>query len=313
MLPFVLKRLLAAIPVVCVVGLFVFSLLYIAPGDPAAIIAGDQATAADIAQIRESLGLDRPFFLRFAEWMWGVMRGDLGQSIFTKLPVTTLILQRLEPTLSLLALSFLTAILIAIPSGVLAAAKRDTAADRIVMVMAGLGFSVPSFVVAYLLVYFFSIELKWFPVQSYTPLSFGFLPWLRSITLPSLALGFSFAALITCMTRASMLEVLLQDYVRAATAKGAARPAILFIHAFKNAAIPVVTVVGIGVAGLIGGAVVAETVFSIPGVGRLMIDAILRRDYPVVQGVVLYSSLAYVTINVLVDIIYVLIDPRIRY
>lgn len=313
MLSFVVRRLLAAIPIAGVVGLFIFSLLYIAPGDPAAIIAGDQATAEDIESIRISLGLDRPFMARFTEWMWGVLHGDLGQSIFSRMPVTSLILQRLEPTLSLLALSFVVAVVIAIPMGVLAAAKRDQAADRAVMIVAVLGFSVPSFVVAYLLVYFLALGANLFPVQGYSSISSGILPWLRSLVLPSLALGFSFAALATRMTRVSMLEVLHQDYVRAATARGAARSTVLFIHAFKNAAIPVVTVLGIGVAGLMGGAVVTETVFSIPGVGRLMIDAILRRDYPVVQGVVLYSSLAYVLINVLVDILYVMIDPRIRY
>lgn len=313
MIALVLKRLLASVPVLAIVGLFIFSLLYIAPGDPAAIIAGDHASTEDIAKIRVSLGLDQPFAVRFSEWLWGVMHGDLGQSIFTKMPVTELILQRLEPTLSLLLLSFLMAVVIAIPMGILAAAKRDQAADRSVMVIAALGFSVPSFVVAYLLVYLFSLELRWFPVQGYSPMSMGILPWLRSLALPSLALAFSFAALATRMTRVAMLEVLHQDYVRAAMARGVSRPIVLFVHSFKNAAVPVVTILGIGVAGLLGGAVVTETVFSIPGVGRLMIDAILRRDYPVVQGVVLYSSFAYVAVNVIVDALYVIIDPRIRY
>jgi peptide/nickel transport system permease protein len=313
MLGLVLRRILSTAPVMGVVALFVFSLLYIAPGDPAAVIAGDQASPADVEKIRQSLGLDRPFLVRFGAWCWGLLHGDLGTSIFTGLPVTQLIAQRIEPTLSLMAVTLVLAVLIAVPMGVLAAWKAGTLLDRAVMAFAVLGFSVPVFVVGYLLAYVFALELDWLPVQGYTPLSQGLWPWLENLILPSIALGCVYVALIARITRASMLEVLQQDYVRTARSKGVGQSGILFIHALKNAAVPIVTVIGIGVALLIGGAVVTESVFAIPGLGRLTVDAILRRDYPVIQGLVLLFSFVYVLINLAVDLTYTFIDPRIRY
>ncbi|MCZ8181834.1 MAG: ABC transporter permease [Beijerinckiaceae bacterium] len=313
MLAFIVRRIIATIPVMGFVALFVFSLLYIAPGDPAAVIAGDQASPADVERIRAGLGLDRPYLVRFAEWLFRVLQGDLGTSIFTSLPVTQLIAQRIEPTVSLMVVTLLFAILIAVPMGVIAAWKANTWIDRVAMAFAVFGFSVPVFVVGYLLAYIFALKLDWFPVQGYTPLSAGFGPWLENLVLPSVTLGMVYIALIARITRASMLEVLQQDYIRTARSKGLAQPSILFIHALKNAAIPVVTVIGIGIALLIGGAVVTESVFAIPGLGRLTVDAILRRDYPVIQGVVLMFSFVYVLINLVVDIIYTLLDPRIRY
>jgi peptide/nickel transport system permease protein len=313
MLAYMLRRVLATIPVMAVVALFVFSLLYIAPGDPAAVIAGDQATPADIARIRASLGLDRPFLVRFGEWAWHIGRGDLGTSIFTNLPVRHMIAQRIEPTLSLMLLTLVLSVTVAIPIGVLAAWKQGTLIDRAVMLLAVLGFSTPVFVVGYLLAYVFALKLGWLPVQGYTPLADGFLPFLRSLILPAVTLGGIYIALIARVTRATMLEVLSQDYIRTAKAKGLGNPAILFVHALKNAAGPIVTVVGLGVAQLIGGAVVTESVFAIPGLGRLTVDAILRRDYPVIQGVVLLFSFVYVLVNLAVDLIYTLFDPRIRY
>jgi peptide/nickel transport system permease protein len=313
MLAFIVRRIIATIPVMGFVALFVFSLLYIAPGDPAAVIAGDQASPADVERIRAGLGLDRPYLVRFAEWLFRVLQGDLGTSIFTSLPVTQLIAQRVEPTVSLMVVTLIFAIIIAVPMGVIAAWKANTWIDRVAMAIAVFGFSVPVFVVGYLLAYVFALKLDWLPVQGYTPLSAGIGPWLENLVLPAVTLGMVYIALIARITRASMLDVLQQDYIRTARSKGVGQPSILFIHALKNAAIPVVTVIGIGIALLIGGAVVTESVFAIPGLGRLTVDAILRRDYPVIQGVVLMFSFVYVLINLVVDVIYTLLDPRIRY
>ncbi|MDB5510559.1 MAG: binding-protein-dependent transport system inner rane component [Enterovirga sp.] len=307
------RRILATIPVMAIVALFVFSLLYIAPGDPAAIIAGDQATPADIERIRHNLGLERPFLIRFGEWSWNVIRGDLGTSIFTSLPVTALIAQRIEPTLSLMIVTLLLSIGIAVPLGVAAAWKVGTWIDSLVMGFAVLGFSVPVFVIAYLLAYVFALQLEWLPVQGYTPLANGVVPWFTNLILPSVALGTVYIALIARITRATMLEVLAQDYIKTAHAKGLSERGVLFVHALKNAAVPVVTVIGLGIALLIGGAVVTESVFVIPGLGRLTVDAILRRDYPVIQGIVLLFSFTYVLVNLGIDLAYMLLDPRIRY
>ena len=313
MVSYILRRILATLPVMGIVALFVFSLLYIAPGDPAAVIAGDNASPADVERIRQSLGLDRPFLIQFGTWLWRILHFDLGTSIFTNLPVGAMIAQRLEPTLSLMALTLVLTILVAVPLGVVAAWKAGSWIDRTVMTFAVFGFSLPVFVIGYVLAYVFALELEWLPVQGYTPLARGFWPWLENLILPSIALGCVYIALIARITRASMLEVLQQDYVRTARAKGLGQRNILFLHALKNAAVPIVTVIGIGVALLIGGAVVTESVFAIPGLGRLTIDAILRRDYPVIQGIVLLFSFIYVLVNLMVDLIYTLVDPRIRY
>ena len=313
MLAYISRRVLATIPVMAIVALFVFSLLYIAPGDPAAIIAGDQATPEQIAQIRANLGLERPFLVRFGEWTWQILQGDLGTSIFTSLPVRQLIAQRIEPTLSLMVVTLIFSVLLAVPMGVLAAWKAGSLLDRIVMAIAVVGFSVPVFVVGYVLAYVVALELDWLPVQGYTPIANGFWPWLQNLILPAISLGLIYIALIARITRATMLEVLSQDYIKTARAKGLGQRAILFIHALKNAAVPIVTVIGLGIALLIGGAVVTESVFVIPGLGRLTVDAILRRDYPVIQGIVLLFSFTYVLVNLGVDLVYTLVDPRIRY
>ena len=313
MFAYISRRVLATIPVMLLVALFVFSLLYIAPGDPAAIIAGDQATPEDVDRIRASLGLDRPFVIRFGEWLWHVLQGDLGVSIFTNLPVTHMIGQRIEPTMSLMVLTLFLSLITAIPMGVLAAWKHGTWIDRMVMATAVFGFSTPVFVVGYLLAYIFALELDWLPVQGFVSISNGLWPCLRNLILPAVALGLVFMALIARITRATMLDVLSQDYVRTARAKGLGERGVLMRHALKNAAVPIVTIVGIGFAALIGGAVVTESVFAIPGLGRLTVDAILRRDYPVIQGVVLLFSFMYVLVNLGVDLLYTLFDPRIRY
>jgi peptide/nickel transport system permease protein len=310
---YIVRRIQATIPVMGVVALFVFSLLYLTPGDPAAVIAGDIATLEDIARIRAQLGLDQPFYVQFGTWLWRVLHGDFGISIFTNLPVSRLIMQRLEPTLALTVCTLFITIVVAVPLGVVAAWKVGTWIDRAVMAFAVIAFSVPVFVIAYLLIMGISIELDALPVQGYVSIANGFWPFLERMILPSVALSMSYAALIARITRASMLEVLSQDYIRTAQAKGLAADKVLIGHALKNAAVPIVTVIGIGLALMISGVVVTETVFAIPGLGRLTVDAILRRDFPIIQGVILMFSAAYVLVNLLVDVSYTFLDPRIRY
>lgn len=310
---YIIRRLLATVPVMGVVAMFVFALLYLAPGDPAEMIAGDHATPEFIQEVRENLGLDRPLHVQFGTWLGQIVQGDLGRSVFTQKPVTGLILQRLEPTFSLMVLTTIIAVGLAIPVGVLAASRSGSLLDRALMGFAVLGFSVPVFATSYLLAYIFSIKLKWLPIQGYAYLSEGVVPWLSHLILPSLALGSVYMALIARITRTAVLEVLNQDYIRTARAKGQSSGRILFQHALKNAAVSILTVIGLGVALMIGGAVVTESVFAIPGIGRLTIDAILQRDYPVIQGVVLFFSFIYVVINLFVDLAYKFFDPRITY
>ena len=313
MYAYVLRRVLATIPVMGVVTLFVFGLLYLTPGDPAAIIAGDNATAADIARIRANLGLDQPFHLRFFSWVWGLLHGDLGISIFTRLPVTTLIAQRLEPTVALTICTMVVSVALAVPLGMFAAWRAGTIGDHAVMLFSVVGFSVPVFVLAYILIFVFSVQLEILPVQGYVSIRQGLWPFLQHMILPSFALGTLFIALIARITRASILEVLSQDYIRTARAKGLDTSGVLIGHALKNASVPIVTVIGIGIAMLVGGAVVTETVFAFPGIGRLTVDAILRRDYPVIQGLIIVFSGVYVLINLIIDLTYPFLDPRIRY
>lgn len=313
MFAYIVRRILSTIPVMAVVALFVFGLLHLSPGDPAAIIAGDTASPADIARIHKALGLDDPLYEQFAVWVWGLLHGDLGISIFTNLPVTTLIAQRIEPTVALTISTLIVSLLAAIPMGVLAAWKAGSWIDRTVMIFAVLGFSVPVFVLAYVLIYLFAVRADWLPVQGFVGLDRGFGPFLSHLVMPTVALAVIYTALIARMTRASMLDVLAQDYIRTAQAKGLANGRVLIGHALKNAAVPIVTIIGIGIALLISGVVVTETVFAIPGLGRLTVDAILRRDYPIIQGIILIFSGAYVLINLLVDLSYTFLDPRIRY
>ncbi len=313
MIGFILRRLIATVPVMAVVAIIVFSLLYLTPGDPAAVLAGEQATAADIERVRRTLGLDEPFLVRFGQWTAGVLQGDLGTSIFSRRPVTELIVQRLEPTITLTLASLLVAVLIALPLGVIAAWRAGGVVDRLAMSFAVLGFSIPVFVLSYLLIALFALEWRILPVQGYVPLAYGPGPFARHLVLPALSLGIVNAALLARITRTTMIEILQQDYIRVARAKGLPVSRIILRHALKNAAVPIVTVIGISFALLISGVVVTETVFNIPGLGRLTVDAILRRDYPVIQGVILVFSAAYVLINLLIDLSYGLFDPRIRY
>ncbi len=313
MIPHVLRRLMATIPVLGVVAIAVFALLHVTPGDPAVIIAGDYATAEDIARIRARLGLDRPLLTQVGLWLGRIARGDLGTSIFSGLPVATLIRQRAEATIALTVLAMLIAVGVGVPLGVIAAWKKGSWIDRVVMVFAVSGFSMPVFWLGFLLVYVFAISAHWLPVQGYRPLADGVGAFLRHLILPAVTLSVVYMALIARMTRASMLGVLGEDFIRTAFAKGLAPRRVLVRHALKNASLPVVTIIGIGFALLIGGAVVTESVFALPGLGRLTVDAIIRRDYPVIQGVILVVSGVYVLINLVVDLLYVVLDPRIRY
>ena len=308
-----LRRILAAIPVMGVVAVFVFLLLRLTPGDPAAIIAGDMATPEQLAKIREALGLNEPLLTQFFSWMGTILRGDLGTSLISGTPVTTLIGQRLEPTLSLAVMTAILAVLIAVPLGVLAAWKHQSWLDNLVMSMSVLGFSVPVFVIGYVLVQIFSLELRWLPVQGYRSWTQGIWPFLERSILPALTLASIYVALIARMTRASLLTVLGEDYIRTARAKGLGEIIVLFRHALRNAAVPILTVIGTGFALLISGVVVTESVFNIPGLGRLTVDAILARDYPVIQGLILTTSGVYVLINLVIDLSYSVFDPRIRY
>jgi peptide/nickel transport system permease protein len=310
---FVGKRIVATIPVMIVVALAVFLLLRLSPGDPAAIIAGDYATADQVAKIRAQLGLDQPIHVQFVRWMLQLLRGDLGVSIFSNLPVTTLIAQRIEPTLMLALTTIVFSVVVAVPLGVLAAWKAGTFVDRAVMVFAVVGFSVPVFVLGYFLIYGLALGLRWFPVQGYRS-PFDSLPlFFAHITLPTLTLSAVYVALVARITRASVLEVLEEDYIRTARAKGQIEHKVLFIHALRNAAVPIITVIGLGIAFLIGGVVVTESVYNIPGLGRLVVDAVLKRDYPIIQGLILFFAFVYIVLNLMIDIAYTVIDPRIRY
>lgn len=313
MLSYFLRRVLAAIPVMLVVALFVFLLLRLSPGDPAAIIAGDMASPEQLAAIRESLGLNQPLYRQFFVWIWQLLQGDFSISLMAHTPVLSMIAQRVEPTLSLALVAIMFTIVISVPLGVLAAWKHGSWIDNLVMSTSVLGFSIPVFVIGYVLITVFALELKWLPVQGFRSITEGFGPFAQRIVLPALTLSSVYVALVARMTRASMLEVLGEDYIRTARAKGLAEGHVLFRHALRNAMIPILTVIGTGFALMISGVVVTESVFNIPGLGRLIVDAVLARDYPVIQGMILLTSGVYVVINLLIDLSYAISDPRIRY
>ncbi len=313
MLRFILSRLLSTIPVLLVVAMIVFVVLRLAPGDPAAVIAGSNATPEDILNIRQSLGLEQSMLRQFSIYMGNLLQGDLGYSFYMHKPVVSLIAQRFEPTVSIAVGTMVLAVLIAVPLGTFAAWRMGGWLDRLLMGFSVVGFSVPVFVVAYLLIMLLSLQLQWLPVQGYKSIANGLWPWARQLILPWIALGAVYVALLARVTRASVSEALTEDYIRTAQAKGVSQLSILFRHALANAAVPIVTVIGIGVALLIGGVVVTETVFAIPGLGSLTVEAVLSRDFPVIQGVVLFFAFSYVAINLLVDLSYLVFDPRIRY
>lgn len=312
MLKYMVLRILAIIPIMGMVAVFIFLIMHLMPGDPAALIAGRGATAQEIARIHARLGLDEPLYTQFITWIWGILHGDFGRSLYSNVPVATLIIHHAEPTIALALGGIFFAVVIALPLGMLAARKAGGWVDYVVMAFSVLGFSIPTFLTAYILIFIFSMTLGWFPVQGYVSISEGIIPFLHTIVLPSLGLGFLYAALIARITRASLLGVLGEDYIRTAYAKGLAPRVVLNRHALKNAAVPITTVVGIGFALLIGGVVVTESVFNIPGLGRLVVGAVLAHNYPVIQGVVLIFSAVYVILNLIVDLACALFDPRIR-
>lgn len=313
MLNFLARRLASTLPVLLIVSLLVFLMLRLTPGDPAAVLAGDAASTEQIAAIRASLGLDRSIAEQYLIWAGHLLTGDLGQSYYYKTAVTTLIGQRLEPTLSLALITITLAVLVAVPLGVLAAWRFGGWLDKALMGFSVAGFSVPVFVLAYVLIWIVSLKLGWLPVQGYKRLADGAGTWLYHLVLPALTLSVIYIALIARVTRASVLETLGEDYIRTARAKGLPEVKVLMRHALANAAVPIVTVIGIGIALLIGGVVVTESVYAIPGLGRLTVDAVLARDFPTIQGVILLFSFVYVLVNLLVDLSYVFFDPRIRY
>lgn len=313
MLGYLIRRILAAIPVMGVVALFVFLLLRLTPGDPAAILAGDNATPEQLDRIRTSLGLNEPLYTQFFTWIGKLLHGDFGVSLISNVPVITMIGNRIEPTISIAIATIIFTVIVAVPLGVIAAWKHGTWIDRFVMALSVIGFSVPVFVIGYVLIQVFAIDLRWLPVQGYRSFARGFGPFFERIALPTLTLSFIYIALIARMTRAAMLDVLDEDYIRTARAKGIAEHGVLLRHALRNAAVPVITVIGTGFALLISGVVVTETVFNLPGIGRLTVDAVLARDYPVIQAMILLTSGIYVGVNLLIDLSYTLLDPRIRY
>lgn len=313
MIVFVLRRLISALPVIAIVAVLTFLMLRLTPGDPAAVLAGDSASSEQIAAVRERLGLDRTLVEQFVRWVGNAASGDFGQSYYFRKPVAELIAERIEPTLLLSCFTLFLSVIVAIPLGVIAAWKRGSLLDRAIMGFSVFGFSVPVFVVGYALIYIFAIKLNWLPVQGYRPIASGVGDNLQRLILPALSLATVFVALIARMTRTNVVEILNEDYIRTARSKGQDEGPILFKHALANAANPIITVVGLGLATLIGGVVVTESVFTIPGLGRLTVDAVLGRDYPTIQAIILLFSLVYVGINLIIDVMYTIFDPRVNY
>ncbi|MFG5776961.1 ABC transporter permease [Comamonas sp. J-3] len=313
MLAYLLRRVAATIPVILMVAVVVFSLLRLTPGDPAAILAGDDASEEQLSKIRANMGLDKPIHVQFAVWLMQLLKGNFGESLLSGTSVSSMIADRVGPTAALALFTIVLTLAVAIPLGTLAAAKRGKWVDRTVMTFSVLGFSLPSFVIGYLLIYFLSLKLGWFPVQGFAPEGSGLGKTLQHLLLPAIALSGLYIALVARITRSSLVEVMGEDFIRTERAKGATEISILLKQGLRNAAVPIVTVVGIGIASLITGVVVTESVFNLPGLGRLVVEAVLARDYPVIQGVTLFFSFVYILINLAVDVLYTVFDPRIRY
>lgn len=311
---YLLKRTFGALVVMFVVATLVFFMLRLVPGDPIAAMLADVGDPDAVDEIRRKLGLDQPMYVQYGKWLWHAVHGDLGNSIYgSRVPVGQLIAESLPRTLSLALLSFFVAIIIAVPAGLIAATRKNTGLDYAVTFVAFLGLSMPDFWLAILLIIVFAANLHWLPAIGYVPLAEGFWPWFSHLILPSIAVGTAFSAIVARMIRSSMLEVLNAEYMQVARAKGLSEYTLIMRHAFPNALIPVITVIGIAFALLMSGAVVVENVFAIKGLGRLLIQSILNRDYPVVQGAILIVSAIFVFSNLLVDVLYTVVDPRIRY
>lgn len=313
MLLYIVRRIFSTVPVLIFVALFAFMVSHAAPGDPAVLMAGDDATPELLAQLRRDMGLDRPLIVQFLQWGGQVLRGDLGVSLFSHQPVVGMIAERLAPSVTLMFLTMAIAVTFGIVSGVFAAWQHNRLSDHAIMLLMVALFSIPSFVMGYALTWVLGLKLQWLPVQGYTPLERGFWLSMRSLMLPALALSGAYIAVISRITRSALLENLRQDFVRTARAKGVSEGMVLFRHALKNAAIPIVTVIGSGIGVLISGSVIIENVFAIPGLGRLIVDAVLRHDYPVLQAAILFFGVLYVLVNLLIDLSYTFFDPRIRY
>ena len=313
MLPYIARRLLASIPVIFIVGVLTFSILHIAPGDPAVLMAGEEATPEDVEEMRKALGFDKPIIVQFGKWVGRLLKGDLGTSIFSQHSIASLMKPRIQPTLSLAVLAITLSVGLGVPMGVLAAWKAGSLVDRGVMLFAVLGFSVPVFWLGFLFIWAFAVKLHLFPAVGFVPITEGVFPFLRSLTLPALSNAIPFSALVARMTRSTMIEVMNEDYIRTARAKGLSEAVVTIRHGLRNASIPIVTVIGLVFAALVGGAVVTETVFAIPGLGRLLVDGVVRRDFPIVQAMLMVVAVGYVFVNLMVDIAYAFLDPRIRY
>ena len=315
MVNFILKRILSMIPVMLLVSLIVFFITHLTPGDPAIMMLGEEANPQALAALRKELGLDQPLAVQYGAWLGKVARGDLGRSLRSNQPVSEAILQRLPPTIELTILAMLISLSIAIPTGIISATQRNSASDLVVTTLALIGVSMPNFFLAILLILIFSLNLGWLPpiAVKFTPITQDVVGNLQTMILPALTLGAATVAIVARLTRSSLLEVLNQEYIRTARAKGLAERAVIYGHALKNAMIPVVTIVGLQVGGLLGGAVITETIFALPGVGRLVVDSIFQRDFPLVQGVVLLLAFVFLLTNLVVDILYGFLDPRIRY
>jgi peptide/nickel transport system permease protein len=312
MTAYILRRLVMLVPVLIVVGVVVFGLVHLTPGDPAAVILGDRATPEDIARLRDQLGLNDPLPVQFVHWFGNVLRLDFGESIFLGEPVTQALLDRVQPTVLLTVYALSIQVIIGIPAGILAAVRHNSPLDRVLTVMAISGSAVPTFFLGILLILIFAVRLRWLPSGGYVPFVEDPAAHIKAMLLPAFALGFSAAGLLARLVRSSMLDVLREDYVRTAFAKGLPEQLVIVRHALRNALIPALTVIGISIGALLGGAVVTETVFTIPGMGRLVVQSIARRDYPVIQGAIIAIAMTYVLVNLVVDVLYVYIDPRVR-
>ncbi|PKG25283.1 ABC transporter permease [Niallia nealsonii] len=313
MVGYIIRRILAAVPLLFIISVIVFSIIHLTPGDPALYILGPDAPEEDLNRLREQLGLNLPIIQQFIHWFFDLLRGDLGTSIYENVPVTEAIMNRIQPTFSLMVLSIIIALLIALPLGILSAVKQGTAVDTAIMGIGLIGISTPTFLIGLFLMMIFGAQLGWLPAAGYQPISEGFIGHIRYLIMPAFTLGLLQSALIMRMTRASMLDVLNANFIKAAKSRGVNPLAIIIKHGFRNAFLPILTVIGMSVVTLFGGAVITEAIFNIPGIGQMTVNSVLRRDYSLIQGTILFVGVVYILINILIDVLYTIIDPRIEF
>lgn len=313
MTAYILRRLVLLVPVLLIVGVVVFILVHLTPGDPAAVMLGPEASNEQVQQLRDQLGLNDPFYIQFVDWLGGAVHLDFGNSIFLNMPVTTALWQRAQPTGLLTLYALIVSLLIGVPSGIIAAVRRNSWLDRALMALSVSGAAMPSFYLAILLILLFAVTLHWLPSGGYVSITDNPVQHFKRMLMPAFSLGFAQAALLARLIRSSMLDVLREDYIRTAYAKGLAQRRVITLHALRNGLIPAITVVGSSLGALLGGAVITETVFTLPGMGQLVVQSVLRRDFPVIQGAVMVIAAIYVLANLLVDVLYIYIDPRVRY